>query len=137
MTQLAVPILAADASTMWRLGDRFPQGGSQFNWPSVAIVAGIAVAVVLAAWLVLRWLSLHERRITNSPRRLFKELCAVHRLSYRERSLLARLAQHHRLALPGVLFVEPALWNSDQLGSGWQARTVELDSLRKRIFAQR
>jgi hypothetical protein len=108
-----------------------------FGWGSVAMVAAGAAGIVLIAWLIMRWLSLRERRIHNSPWQLFKDLSAAHGLSQRERQLLTRIAQQYRLDHPAALFVEAAWWEAERLGAPWQPRFAEIEKLRRRLFAVR
>jgi hypothetical protein len=112
-------------------------GDWQFGWGSVGIVAGVAVALSLVAWLILRWFKVRERRISNSPWGLFTDLVAAHQLNHRERNLVTRLARQFRLEQPALLFVEPAWWEADRLGPAWRRRLPELEKLRRRLFAVR
>jgi len=112
-------------------------GDWQFGWISVGIVAGVATGVCIVAWIILRIIRARERRITNSPWQLFKDLTAAHELNHRERNLLTRLAQQFRLEQPAVLFVEPAWWEADRLGQAWSRRLPEIEKLRRRLFASR
>jgi hypothetical protein len=100
------------------------------------LTATITVGVILAAWLGWRWYSRFPRRPSNSPRRLFKDLCNAHGLSFRERSLMTHLAGQLRLAQPAILFVEPGLWDERRLGPTLSKRAAELATLRERLFAK-
>jgi hypothetical protein len=108
-----------------------------FGWLSVGIIAAGALAIILAAWVVLRWLSFRESNLTHSPWRLYQDLCAAHGLSHRERQLLLRLARGFRLEQPAVLFVEPAWWDAERLGASFGSQLSALDKLRKKLFAVR
>ncbi len=108
-----------------------------FGWDRVALVAGGAVAIITVAWIVMRLVARRERRQGHSPWCLFKELCTAHELSLRERQLLTRLAQHHRLEHPTALFIEPTWWEPQRLGPAWSKCLTELERLRKRLFAVR
>jgi hypothetical protein len=80
------------------------------------VIAAVAVLmIVLATWkvavLVLGWWS----KPSDNPKRLFRNLVRIHKLSTSERRLLNRLA----LKLPkntpeAVLFVDPTFWPLDQ-----------------------
>jgi hypothetical protein len=132
MTTLAwLPLLAQAAAKAPKPGDW------QFGWDRVAMVALGALAVSLVAWFILRLLATRERRVTDSPWCLFKELCTAHGLNHRERQLLTRLAQQFRLEQPTALFIEPAWWDADRLGPAWARTVPELEKLRKRLFAVR
>jgi len=112
-------------------------GDWQFGWGSVAIVAGVAVGISLVAWLIMRWFKARERRLSNSPWRLFYDLVAAHELNPRERNLVTRLAQQFRLEQPAMIFAEPAWWEPERLGPAWSRRLPELERLRRRLFAIR
>src|SRR5262245_53298142 len=101
------------------------------------MVALGAVVIITIAWVVLRIIARREKGANHSPWCLFKELCAAHQLTPRERQLMTRLAQHHRLEHPTALFVEPNWWEPQRLGPAWSKCLVELDRLRKRLFAVR
>jgi hypothetical protein len=127
--------------SLWLLAQASPRapkpGDWRFGWDRVGLVALGAIVIIAIAWFVLRWVARRERRITHSPWCLFKELCTTHELTPRERQLLTRLAQHHRLEQPATLFVEPTWWEPQQLGPAWSKCLTELDRLRKRLFAVR
>jgi hypothetical protein len=126
-------LLLAQFDFLQRLGDVPPRGG--WGWPGFLTAAGALTAVILAGWLLKSWLTQRERRTVNSPAKLLLELVAAHGLGYRHRQLLARLAKHHALTQPALLFVEPELWSAEKLGRAWDRCRPELDSLRQRLFA--
>jgi hypothetical protein len=112
-------------------------GDWRFGWDRVALVAVGAFAIVTVAWIVMRLVARRERTAHQSPWCLFKDLCTAHELSPRERQLMTRLAQHHRLEHPTELFVEPTWWEPRRLGPAWSKCLTELERLRKRLFAIR
>ena len=112
-------------------------GDWSFGWVSVGILACAALSIILSAWLTIRLINARQKRISNSPWRLFKDLATAHELNHRERNLLTRLANHFRLEHPSVLFIEPAWWEPERLGSSWSRRGAELEKLRRRLFAVR
>jgi hypothetical protein len=112
-------------------------GDWSFGWDSVAIIAGVALAIIFVAWIVARILAARERKNKNSPWCLLKDLAEAQGLNHRERQLLTRLAQHLQLPEPAALFVEQSYWEADRLGGSWASARPELDKLRKRLFAVR
>jgi len=115
---------------------RGPKPGDwTFGWDRVALVALGGMVIVFIAWLVRRMLMLRQRRVTHSPWCLFKELCAAHHLSPRQRQLLKRLAQQHRLEQPATALLDATLWEPQRLGPAWARCLGEVDDLRKRLFA--
>lgn len=132
MSYLLGPLLLAE------LNPRAPKPGDwMFGWDRVAMVAAGAIAIITVAWIIMRLVARRERRVSHSPWCLFKELCMAHELSLRERQLMTRLAQHHRLEHPTALFVEPTWWEPQRLGPAWSKCLTELERLRKRLFAVR
>jgi hypothetical protein len=132
MSQLIPMLLLA------QINKKVPKPGDwAFGWDRVALIALGAATVVFVAWLVLRFIASRERRISHSPRCLMNELCAAHALSARERQLIRRMAQQHRMEHPALLFLDPAWWDFDRLGPAWSKCHGELDRLRKRLFAPR
>ena len=112
-------------------------GDWAFGWDTIAIIAGVATSIALAAWLLMRFLAQRERKSKNSPWCLLKELADTHHLSHRERQLITRLAHHLKLQQPVALFVEQSWWEAERLGPSWASCRPELDKLRKRLFAVR
>jgi hypothetical protein len=108
---------------------------SQQVWQGSLVLIGVVLAGAIAWWLALRWIR-YERKNRHSPWRLFRELCAVHRLNLGERSLLKRLAVDRQLPQPATLFVEPSLWDCHELGHEWQQHADRLRGLRERLFAR-
>ncbi len=127
--------LLAELTFYDTLANGFRYGRWPLSYQIATIAAGVAIATCLAAWLVVRWLTRRERGKLNSPLKLLAELAAAHGLGYRQRQLLARLAKHHNLTQPAVLFVEPALWSAERLGPRWDRVRPELDALREHLFA--
>lgn len=118
------------------LNARAPKPGDwAFGWDRVAMVAAGALVVTAVAWIMLKVAKGRERRITHSPWCLFKEVCSAHGLAARERQLLKRLAQQHRLENPVMVLIDEALWDAQRLGPAWSRCQAELETLRKRLFA--
>jgi hypothetical protein len=130
-------ILAAPGGGFSKLGNTFHQEGAIVGWQAIILITGSAVTIIGAIWLAMRFLRSRQKRNTNCPWRLFKDLCAAHALSHRDRQLLSQLAHEHRLEHPAILFVEPARWEGDKLGRSWQRSLDELHTLRDRLFATR
>ena len=130
-------LLAAPRGFFSNLGNTFHQEGAIVGWEAAGIIVGVATTLIPAAWLTMRFLKVRKRRISHCPWRLFKDLCAAHELTHRERQLLTQLAHQHRLQQPAMLFIEPVWWEADRLGNAWQRSLAELHSLRDRLFAAR
>ena len=134
MSETLPLLFAAPGGWFSKLGNTFHQEGAIVGWQAIAVVVGPAVTIIGIIWLATRLLRARKRRNTNCAWRLFKDLCAAHALSYRDRQLLTQLAHEHRLEQPALLFVEPAWWEADKLGRSWQRSLAEIHALRDRLF---
>jgi hypothetical protein len=130
-------LLAAPGGTFSKLGNTFHQEGAIVGWQAIILIVGSAITIIGIFWLTMRLLRSRQKRNANCPWQLFKELCAAHALSHRDRQLLSQLAHEHRLEHPAMLFVEPVWWEADKLGRSWQRSVAELHTLRDRLFATR
>jgi len=118
------------------MGQRFRRGGSGIEPTTVAIVV-LAVAVsVLALWALSRFVGRRDRQAYRSPRALFRELAAAHRLDRAQRRLLRRIARCHRLAHPARMFVEPARFDAAVLPASISKDRQALETLRDRLFGK-
>ena len=104
------------ASSFQNMGNRFRRGGgSSMNSSSILIMLLVVVLIVVLVWVLSRVLNKLERRGYNSPRSLFRELCQVHHLDFKQRRTLRRLARSQRLAHPARLFLEPDRFDVNRL----------------------
>lgn len=102
---------------------------------SLLALAILLTGVVLIVWLSSRWFQLREQRRTHSPASLFRELCRAHALPSSDRSLLLRLASHHRMPQPAVIFLSPQAFEAAQLPAAFSAQSEQIQRLRERLFA--
>ena len=70
----------------------------------------------------------------DSHAKLFRELCRAHRLSYRSRRRLRRLASARGIAEPARLFIEPKHFEAAHLPETLQSAEREIRRLRDRLF---
>ena len=96
------------------------------------IIAGI-LTVMLIFSVVSH--SRHQRRNYESPVRLFLSLCKAHKLKWRERWLLYRLARMEQLTDPARLFLEPQWYTASNLPTALRQHEAKLKSIHKRLFA--
>jgi hypothetical protein len=68
---------------------------------------------------------------------LFRDLCAAHRLTYRQRHLLRRVAQAQQLPQPAILFLNPQSWDLGPASPLDPRTRQELESLQRQLFAPR
>jgi hypothetical protein len=103
----------SDRSSAWRhMGDKFNGRRATFEWSEIygiLIVLALIAAVVLIAYVVQWFVAKYSQQ--PHPRRLFRELCQVHRLTRRERRTLREAS--HTLEQPNSLFVRPELLGED------------------------
>ncbi len=96
------------------------------------ILAGI-VAGMLILSLVIK--SRRRRAGYVSPLGLFLTLCRAHKLKWKERWLLWRLARMEQLNEPARLFLEPEWYASYSLPGALRQRAGQLINIRDRLFA--
>jgi hypothetical protein len=96
------------------------------------ILAGIVVVMFLLSVVIN-----HRRRREGyaSPLDLFLNLCRAHKLKWRERWLLWRLARIEQLSDPARLFLEPEWFASSSLPGELRQHAAKLKSVRDRLFA--
>ena len=131
MTGLQLP-LAAGIDAVRNMGHRFQADEAQLGQRDLFTLLGIVAAVVVTI-LVLKRLTPRDeqRRASNSPRALFRELCRVHNLDRQSRGLLKRLAAFRGLASPAELFLHPEMFWTDAEGV-----TEDLARLADRLFGE-
>jgi hypothetical protein len=96
------------------------------------ILAGILVAIFI---LSLVFNSRRRQKSYTSPWGLFLSLCRAHKLNWKERWLLWRLARLEQLADPARLFLEPEWFAAASLPGALRQRAKQLKSIRDRLFA--
>jgi hypothetical protein len=106
--------------------------GSEEVAYGLLILAGLLI-VVLFLSMVIR--QRRQREGYASPVRLFLNLCRAHKLKWRDRWLLWRLARMEQLDEPARLFLEPHWFASGGLPGELQQHAARLKSIHDRIFA--
>jgi hypothetical protein len=117
---------------VWGRFDNQPGGLNPFH-VSIAIIVIALLALAAMVWQVL------QRRATqsfscDSSAKLFRELCAAHRLTSAGRRLLKRLAEARGIANPTLLFVEPHHFAVDDLPPELKAQSKELRKLEQILY---
>lgn len=134
MNQLALLLMAA-AGRSGTTADKAADESSGIEWLAFGIVGFLALAITLGYWLSRRWRLNRAQQLLNSPPHLLQELCVRHGIGRADQRLLAGLAREQKLDHPGLLFVEPRLWEAGRLGVYGKRYAVPLDRLREQIFA--
>lgn len=126
-------ILLAQQSRIADLGRNFRGANSELSSKDLFLVSFVVIAVAILVAVLKRLSRETPQRPTNSPRRLFRDLCRLHGLDRSTRRLLKRLARQQQLDHPSRLFVEPERFDAHNLGSlaGDQRR---LHAIRQRLF---
>ncbi len=105
---------------------------AESEWPMEWLLAAAAAAVVVGVgiYLVRRQLC----RGQTSHAALFRGLCEAQGLSRISRRLLRQIGQHHRLAQPARIFVDPRWLDPAGLSPALRLRSAELAALRQSLF---
>lgn len=127
--------LAADRGLFQSLGDKFRLENAQLGAGDL-IVAVVVVAVGMATvWLMAAYMRRNERpKNFDNPRKLFQELCKLHRLERHEASLLRVVADGIPLENPSLLFVDPSLLDAAILDARWAEESADLARFRELFF---
>lgn len=121
------------ASGLCVLAEGLRGNGLQLN-PLALTVGLLGIAAVLLIWWIVARLSPLIRRRNRKPRpwKVFLGLCRVHRLGWRDRWLLYRIAKRQGLADPARLFLEPERFEASPDFTPRQRKS--LDRIAERIF---
>ncbi|MGA2798715.1 MAG: hypothetical protein ABSE63_14130 [Thermoguttaceae bacterium] len=96
------------------------------------ILAGIVVVMFILSVAINHR---RQREGYTSPLGLFLNLCRAHRLKWRERWLLWRLARIEQFSDPARLFLEPEWFASSSLPVELRQHAAKLKNIRDRLFA--
>ena len=125
----------AQQSRLEAMGDGLRNKGEAYTTTELLIGAGAIAVAGITIWFILQRLSERKSRRTNSPRKLFRELCAAHGLDRKDRKLLLKVTRWQRMTNPGRLFVEPVRFESVNLSPSLCKQHERLTALRNRLFA--
>ena len=129
--------LLADKADIWReLGSGFQGEKSGLSFNDVMLLVSVIALVCMSFWMLARVMAKQDRKQGfNNPKELFKSLCQAHGLSRGEQSLLKQLARQKQLELPARVFLEPGMFQPDNLPTDLKAQAARYQSLGKRLFA--
>ena len=116
------------------MGRHFRQGGAEVQPRDFMTLATILLSAVLAVWLLACVANRQQRRY--HPRLLFTQLCEAHKLDWRSRWLLHRLARANRLEHPAQLFLEPEWFDRAHLRGHLAKQPARIERLRDRLFSR-
>lgn len=129
--------LLAESSRFMSLGRKFRRGNAPLEIGDVVITLLAVAAIGLIAWGLYHWVAIQQRRVSNSPGRLFRELCQAHRLNWTNRRLLTQLASWRGIEHPARLFLEPEWFDSSTLSPALEPEREGIERLRDQIFGRR
>ncbi len=133
LASLAAPLLAQSAS--WQdMGRRFREGGSTLDSTELLVLVAFLVGLFALLWLISRFLLRDQRQPYHNSAGLFRQLCRAHRLSWRRRSLLWKLARAHELAEPAAIFLAAERFTTAHLPPKLGKRGAEIASLHAKLF---
>lgn len=133
---LYFPTLLADQQSMRNVVRGLQHRQEQFDSNGLTTALLIFCVFFVAVWGVARvFVRPDGQSAQKSSRALLSELCRGHRLKRRDWWFLVRLAHHHRLADPAVLFLDPHWLDPASCGAAWQQHASRLRGLQLSLFA--
>lgn len=127
-------LILANRAAWERLNERlYPQTISWRSWLGLFVLAVvIGVLVGVSKWLTSRDAVLGDTG-TDS---VFRELAAAHGLSWRDRWLLRRTADAAGLDHPAHVFVDPSIYEDEELAQRLVHVWPRVLEVRDRLFAE-
>ncbi len=134
MNSAAWQILAL-REDMHRVWGRFDHGKPGITSEQIYVLLGL-VAVSFVVAVVWLWLARREAKtfVANSSAKLFRELCAEHRLGFRNRRLIRRLAAARGVTDTASMFLEPRYYSLEELPETLHRDRSEICRLRDKLF---
>lgn len=134
---LRLPVLLADQQAIRNVMRGLHKQQGNFDGSGLTTALLMFCLFFVSVWGVSRlFMSDDGRTVPNSSRRLFNELCRAHGLSRRDWWLLIRLARHHRLSDPAVLFLDANWLDPARGGAAWQRHASRLRELESALFTE-
>ena len=129
--------LLADKADIWReLGSGFQGEKSELRFNDIMLLVSVIALVGMSFWMLARVMAKQDRKQGfNNPKELFKSLCQAHGLSRGEQGLLKQLARQQQLDPIARVFLEPGMFQPENLSPGLKSQAVRIQSLGKRLFA--
>ncbi len=120
----------------WReLGAGFRGDRAKLDMHDVWIAIFALIAVVCGILILARITARQDtRRVFNSPSKLFRTLCAEHRLTAVERKLLQQLSRAAGGGQPAILFLTPSAFALREIPKSLRARAGEIAALSTKLF---
>jgi hypothetical protein len=135
-----IPTLLADEGQFGQILNSMRSGFRGRSTPlsthTVVMAVLWACMAVMVLWLANRARQRVVRMLRNTPRWLFRQLCAAHRLKWKDRRLLWQVAQEQYPKNPPQLFVDPDSLTAPRLGVRKRAEMDRLAALREQLFSE-
>lgn len=133
---LYLPALLADQQSIRNVVRGLQHRQDQFDSSGLTTALLIFCVFFVSVWGVARvFVRPDGQSAQKSSRSLLSELCRAHRLTRREWWFLTRLAHHHRLADPVLVFLDPHWLDPASCGPAWQQHAARLRGLQLALFA--
>ena len=108
--------LLAQYSRWKHMGDGFRRSRPRMDlsdlMPFFIVLAVIGIAIALGVQIYKRY---DYSKPCDDPLKLFRQLCAAHKLNFSSRRLLLQLATALQMPQPAALFVTPATFRRSEL----------------------
>ena len=127
--------IVAQISKWSRLGDGIHRSRNRMDLEEL-IPFGIAILLValIAAFIVFYKKRNDFSQACNDPQKLFRELSHAHQLDRGNQVLLQNLANAFQLDQPAEIFLQPGLFEVDQLPEHLRAEEAQYTELRNQLF---
>lgn len=133
----AAEILLAQRHNWQRLGDRFSGSNAKLDVGELVAILAACIVAGLLLWLLQWTAKWQEGKLDSpSPGRLFRDLCRAHKLRFKDRRLLKRLAQGSHIDHPVELFLKPEAFNIGRIPADLEHQATAILALAERLFAE-
>jgi hypothetical protein len=131
---LADAMLLAQNDRAERFVNAFKQGNPDFRIQHMLPVAVIVLAVAVAYYVFRVVTIAREQATICSDRRLFQELCRLHRLDSPSIKALEHVIRQEKLVHAPSIFLRPELFDVDRISNPPTRHTLTLARLREALF---
>lgn len=132
---LGLPALLADQQSIRNVVRGLQHRQEQFDSSGLTTALLIFCVFFVSVWGVARVFVRPEGQAAQkSSRALLGELCRAHGLRRGDWWFLTRLAHHHRLADPALVFLDPRWLDPASCGPVWQRHARRLRDLQLSLF---
>lgn len=126
---------------LWAQANAWEQTVAQLRTNSVGMGDNLLKFALVFVFAVAGWYVIHNRlqrlreRTINDPRKLFRDLCRVQRLNWKDRALLRDLADRRGLETPSLFFVREDYFAGEEETADGKTRR-EVKALREKLFSE-